>query len=134
MFLNLSNHPSPQWPEAEIAAAKALGGDLMDMTFPEVPPEAGPEEVRHMGSGLIQKIAALRPDAILIQGEFTLAFFLVSALQASGFACYAATTRRISQMELLPDGSKRRISVFAFVQFRRYCEPALNIPTLNSDS
>src|SRR5207244_2893512 len=106
-----------------------LGGELVDIAFPQVPPEAGPEQVRAIGSALVSKIVRLHPDVVLVQGEFTLSFFLVSSLQELGFTCVAATTKRRTEIERLPDGSSRRVSVFQFVQFRRYCEDPPTTPT-----
>lgn len=124
MFVNVSNHPSSGWSVPQLAAAQALGGEVVDVPFPNVPPECDTDAVRTLGAAIVGKIAALYPVAILVQGEFTLAFLLVSELQFLGFPCYAATTKRISELEQLPDGSSRRVSRFEFVQLRRYCETA----------
>lgn len=124
MFVNVSNHPSSGWSGPQLAAAQALGGEVVDVPFPDVPPECDTDAVRTLGAAILGKIAALYPVAILVQGEFTLAFYLVSELQFMSFRCYAATTRRVSEIEVLPEGPSRRISRFEFVQFRKYCEPA----------
>lgn len=120
MFLNLSNHRSADWPSTQRAAAEAVGGAVVDLSFPEVPPEAGSEEVQALGEGLLAAILLQRPQAAMVQGEFTLAFYLVDALELRGIPCYAATTRRVVEITRLEDGASRKLSRFEFVRFRRY--------------
>ena len=120
MFLNLSNHPSAGWSPLQLAEAEALGGGVVDEPFPDVPPEADAAQIMKIGADLVTRIAAHAPSAAMVQGEFTLAFYLVSELESRGVACYAATTRRVAEAVRLPDGAVERKSRFEFVQFRRY--------------
>jgi hypothetical protein len=120
MFLNLSHHPSAQWSPAQREAAEALGGEVVDQAFPEIPPVASEAEVAALGGQLVAEILGRKPDAAMVQGEFTLAFFLVRELQLRTIPCFAATTKRISRVERQADGSSRTVSVFEFVRFRRY--------------
>ena len=120
MFLNVTNHPVADWPEQQRTAARELGGQIVDSAFPDVPPDADTEGVRALGRETLASIAAKHPTAVLIQGEFTLAFFLVRELQSLGFPCYAATTRRLAQATSLADGTSLRTSRFEFVRFRSY--------------
>jgi hypothetical protein len=120
VFLNLSNHPSAGWSPRQLAEAEALGGGVVDEPFPDVPPEADASQIREIGARLVSRIAARAPSAAMVQGEFTLAFYLVSELESRGIACYAATTRRVTETRTLPGGAVEKTSRFEFVQFRRY--------------
>lgn len=124
VFLNLSNHPSAAWPPPQRAAAEALGGEIVDEPFPEVPPAATSEQVAALGDALLQSILPRAPQAAMVQGEFTLAFYLVQALELRGVPCYAATTRRIVETAPLSTGAIEKKSRFEFVGFRRYVRPA----------
>jgi hypothetical protein len=44
IFLNCTRHPSRGWSDAQMRAAEALG-DVVDVDFPDVPPEMGEEHV-----------------------------------------------------------------------------------------
>ncbi len=120
MFVNISKHPNHTWSAKQRVAAEALGGRVVDEAFPEVPPEASESAVAAIGRALAGKVAALAPEAAMIQGEFSLAFFLVCELQSKGIPCYAATTRRLVESKALADGTTEKVSRFEFVRFRRY--------------
>jgi hypothetical protein len=124
IFLNISNHPSSGWSEAQTGAALALAERIVDIAFPNVPPAASLADVEKMALDLSVEVPAETSHA-LVQGEFTLAFELVRRLQARGIICLAATTER--RTEVAPNGAKT--SVFTFVQFRAYPEldPELNL-------
>ena len=120
VFLNLSNHPSAGWSARQRAAAEALAGAIADELFPDVPPEAPTAQIPEFGAALVTRIAVLAPAAVMVQGEFTLAFYLVAELEARGIPCYAATTRHVTETLTLPGGAVEKTSRFEFVQFRRY--------------
>lgn len=65
-------------------------------------------------------ILALHPAMVLVQGEMTTVFAVVSALQAVGIRCCAACSDRVSEERTLPDGTTEKVSTFKFVQFREY--------------
>jgi hypothetical protein len=120
VFLNLSNHPSAGWSPRQLGEAEALGGGVVDEPFPDVPPEADASQIREIGARLVSRIAARAPSAAMVQGEFTLAFYLVSELESRGITCYAATTRRVTDTRASPGGAAEKASRFEFVRFRRY--------------
>ncbi len=127
-FVNVSNHPSSRWDSTQREAALRLaqeeaqrrglsGGDveIVDIPFPEVDPEAGPEQVLKAA----QELAAAVPDdaaVVMAQGEFTLTYALVHLLHARGIPVCAATSKR--QVVELGDG--RKVAEFRFVRFRFY--------------
>ena len=124
MLINFTNHPSDKWSEKQLNTAKEIYGTILDYKFPEVPPEADEKEIKRMAEKYFTMIAAAfdscanepYPQAVHIQGEFTLVYRLVSLLRSSGITCVASTTQRI--VEEHPDGS--RIYNFEFVRFREY--------------
>lgn len=134
MFINFSNHPSGGWDEAQLLAARALGGRLVDLAFPMVPPEAGEAEVEALAEDYTDRILALldgdeadadadadKADAdadnvVHVMGELTLTHAVVSRLLDEGVRCVASTTRR--DVAVMPDGTK--VSRFHFVRFRDY--------------
>jgi len=133
-FLNISNHPWANWSTEQLAAARAIAPVLVDIQFPAVPPEAEPHEVERLADRLVADLRAgnlklpgnswrFARDA-MVMGEFTLAATLVRRLQDIGITCYAATTKRVAEV----DAEGRKTSVFKFVKFRPY--PLLTIPLL----
>lgn len=117
-FINCSNHPSAKWSEAQLNAAKAYG-EIIDVPFPNVAPEATTAEVHDLAFRLFQTIGGYGKvgDLIVhIMGEMTVVCDVVQQLQLAGIPCVASTTRRIA--EEMPDGTK--VSRFEFVQFREY--------------
>ncbi|HET6377348.1 MAG TPA: TM1812 family CRISPR-associated protein [Methylocella sp.] len=114
-FVNLSNHPSAKWDEAQTKAALALAERIEDIAFPAVPPDAGEKEIKALAKECAAKVPPETSHA-LVQGEFTLTVELVRELQARGITCLAATSKR--DVEEGDDG--RRVSTFTFVRFRAY--------------
>ena len=115
MLLNLSNHPSSAWSEAQMQAAVAQYGSVQDLPFPNIPPDAAAEEVRQLAEAYEAKVRQADPAAVHLMGEMTFTFALVQRLQAIGIPCIASTTERIAEER---DGQK--IVTFRFVQFRSY--------------
>jgi len=124
MLINFTNHPSERWSDKQINTAKEIYGTVLDYRFPEVPPEADEQEIKRMAEKYFNMIVAAfdscanepKPNAVHIQGEFTLVYRLVSLLKSSGITCVASTTRRIVVEH--EDGT--RTYKFEFVRFREY--------------
>lgn len=121
MLINLSNHPMDKWDSSQLAAANRYG-QIVDLPFPSVDPQATTGEIEKLAESFANKIFELFSSnsksecAIHIMGELTFCFILVTKLQKAGIICLASTTQR--QTIDHPNGSK--ISVFKFVQFREY--------------
>ncbi|MBX2929803.1 MAG: CRISPR-associated protein [Saprospiraceae bacterium] len=115
MLLNLSNHPSPTWPEAQMQTAVERYGSVQDMPFPNIPPDATADEVRMLAEQYEAKIRQLDPAAVHLMGEMTFTFALVNRLQAIGIPCIASTTERIAE-----ERGGQKIVTFRFVRFRNY--------------
>jgi hypothetical protein len=127
VFINFSNHASNGWSEPQISAAKKIAekghfyggeGQIIDIPFPEVglnsdlttlavPLLRAIKEVESQGKAL---------EGIMVQGNFPLAFFIVSLLQGKMYIpCYSAhTQRRVVEAE------GKRTYEFAFEGFVPY--------------
>ena len=122
MLINLSNHPSANWPPEQLAAAQVFC-EVVDLPFPSVDPAGDTEYMQAVRNEYLKKINDICRDAALrvstatvhIMGEMTLTYALVNALQKQGATCIASTTERITTEQ---DGKKT--SEFRFVQFRKY--------------
>lgn len=116
MFVNLTNHPSENWSEEQLAAAQQYG-DIMDICFPIIEPELTTSMVYELADATIDTILALGKDVVVhVMGEMTFTYAVVSRLKSLGIKCLASTTER--NTVITPDGKK--LSEFKFVQFREY--------------
>lgn len=120
-FFNLTNHPSAKWSDEQKASALLMvGGDgeIVDIPFPNIPPEVTGREVRKTAFDYLVKYfdGADTESVVLVQGEMVFTFNMVNLLQTERIRCVAATTERI--VEERPNGEK--VSVFKFVKFRKY--------------
>lgn len=117
MFINLSNHPSSGWEKGQLTAAQRIG-DIVDMPFPPVAPEASADEVKQMARELVEHIMEMGDPTTLtvhVMGEMTLTYSVVAALFQQGVRCVASTTERI-----VTEVDGKKVSEFHFVQFREY--------------
>ena len=117
LFVNLSNHPSSAWGDRQREAAEAIG-EIRDLDFPQIAPDASEEEVQGLAAEYACRIGELAAEAevtVHVMGEMTFVYALVSMLRGRGIRCVASTTQRKVEEH---DGVKT--SVFAFVGFREY--------------
>ena len=121
-LVNLSNHASDTWSGKQRAAALLLGRETLDFPFPDIRPDLDIGEVKAISARTVSAVIALRPSAVLVQGEFTLTYCLIRAFLSLSVPCYASCGPRISQERNYANGSAIRTSHFEFVQFRRYEE------------
>ena len=119
IFVNHTNHAASNWSAEQRAAAETFG-EIVDVPFPEIPPQADESAVAELAAENLREILKLRPAAVLCQGEFNYTFALVTALKEKNIPVLAATSERISSEIVQPDGSSKKVSVFRFVRFRRY--------------
>ena len=113
-FINFTNHPSGKWDEAQTAAAEEYG-EIIDVAFPQVDPDASEGEIEQLASDCVDRIMQFQPSAVLCQGEFTLCYNVVCKLKERGIIVLAACSRRIVE-----ETDNRRITTFKFEQFREY--------------
>lgn len=123
MLINLSNHPSAQWQSNQQELAIKQFGSIVDMQFPEVLPEADQQFIENMALDYFSKITNIldeccnepQPNAVHVQGEFTLTFQLVTLLKKSGIKCIASTSKRDVSEE-----NGKKVITFKFIRFREY--------------
>ena len=118
LLINLSNHPATAWAEAQKAAAEQYG-EVLDMPFPQVAPDATEDDIDKLAMEYVSKITELAKDHEVtehIMGEMTLTYQLVQLLKTHGITCLASTTERI----VSTDEQGNKVSTFRFNQFRKY--------------
>lgn len=118
MLVNFSNHPSRYWDKEQIEATHVYG-ELIDMPFPQIIPNATDEELQKLSDEYVQRIISLgNPKSITVHvmGEMTFTFMIVTKLKEMGIKCIASTTERKTSYN--DDGTK--LSEFLFVKFREY--------------
>ena len=64
---------------------------------------------------MIERIMSYHPKAVLCQGEFTLAYYIISALMRNGIIVLAACSNRN-----VKEDENKKIVGFNFVRFRSY--------------
>lgn len=119
MFINISNHPSIAWKEEQISEAQ-IYGEIMDIPFPNIPPQMDTEEMKSIVDYYIRKIEVLtigKTEDMLIHvmGESVFSFMLIVSLLQKKYKVVASTTERIVSYE----GEVKRTE-FKFVRFREY--------------
>lgn len=119
MFVNLSNHPSAIWDEAQRKAAEEYGR-ILDIPFPSIPPEWDAHDVEELVRIYVAKIDDLigkgeENSVIHVVGEIVFTFQLVTVLLNKGYRVVASTTERSTKFV-----GKEKRSVFKFVDFRFY--------------
>ena len=122
-FINYTNHPSINWSEAQLQAAK-IYGEIIDMAFPEIDPHWDEEQMAFLACQQAEKIIAQKPVAVLVQGEFTFSYMLISLLLQADIKVLAACSQRCTESVINEKQETIRRSVFKFVRFRQYlsCE------------
>lgn len=117
-LLNLSNHPSEFWGQKQLEAAKEYG-EIKDIPFPNVLPDAGYSEILELAEQYVESILSIAENyhiTVHVMGEMTFCYLVVTKLKEKGIDCIASTSERIS--EEITDG--RKIIDFHFVKFRSY--------------
>ena len=118
LLVNFSNHPLASWEDEQIKAAKEYG-ELVDVPFPAIDPEADEKHIESLADQYTEQLLTYAKDyrlTVHIMGEMTFVYRVVSLLIEQGVTCIASTTER--DAEITNDG--RKISDFQFVKFRRY--------------
>lgn len=124
-FLNISNHPSAGWPDAQREAARAAYGEVTDLEggFPHVSPRSSPDELRALARDIAGRVDARTPPpaAIFVAGEHRLTYALVRELQAARHPCVCSTTERDATEALAEDGKTViKQGIFRFAGWAEY--------------
>jgi hypothetical protein len=118
MLINLSNHPSAMWQEAQLKAA-AVYGEIIDIPFPDIDPNGDEMYIESLCNEYLGKILRIMPGeaaVVHVMGETTFTHRLVKALHAKGVGCVASTTQRI----VCETGNGVKEALFVFSRFRKY--------------
>ena len=119
-MLNFTNHSSSDWSFSQLESAIERWDTVVDIPFPDVHPDFDEDQIIQLAETIVKKAVVLHPDAVLCQGEMTLAFSFVHMFHAYGIPVYAATSCRQSKEEVTEDGETQKQSIFRFVKFRKY--------------
>jgi hypothetical protein len=124
MLINLSNHPSPTWSDAQKQAAERDFGEVRDLDFPHIDPGIDTGSVIELARQYLEQTLTLLEQphpihAVHVMGEMTFTHAFVNLAQACGVRCVASTSRR--DVIELGDGEKR--VRFTFERFRDYSSP-----------
>jgi hypothetical protein len=113
-FVNISNHSSDRWSVEQREAALEFGSEIIDISFPNIPPNASEGDVHKLAKEFVDKVADFGIKlTIMCMGELSFVISFMSVAAGFNWDFVVATTERISIEE---DGVKK--SVFKFVQFR----------------
>ena len=122
MFINVSNHVSSKWSKKQLEAAMELTSDnqIEDIQFPAVPATATTTDVISMADSLYSDIMSKRPEAVMVAGEFTLAYTIIKLLMQHGVRVVAACSDRCTHEVVNEDGTTTKTVNFKFIQFREF--------------
>lgn len=118
MFVNYTNHPSAMWSNKQLAATRPYG-KIIDIPFFPVDPSASAEKIQLLASEAVAQILDYKPDAVLVQGEFTLVYHVAGLLKEYGVLTLTACTERIAKEQKYSD-TVRKESYYRFIQYREY--------------
>ena len=119
MLINLSNHSIGIWLPEQQKSAREAYGELVDLPFPIVSPEADNLDIQRLAKEYLQKVQAIASPAeaaVHIMGEMTLTYALVTMLKKAGYTCLASTSIR----DVYEQEQGKKIVYFKFVRFREY--------------
>ena len=119
MLINCTNHPYEIWNDPQREASKQYG-EVLDVPFPAIDPDAESDELRKLAALYAAKIEEQKPEAVVVAGEFTFAFMLVDKLLQDGVRVLATCSKRITEEVKNTDGSNEKRTVFIFERFREY--------------
>ncbi len=119
MLINCSNHPAVHWKETQRSAA-AEYGEIIDVPFPMIDPMWSEREIAQMADDYAEKIANMRPDAVLCQGESTFQFALTRRLLKKRIVVLAACSVRVVKEFQNRKNGVGKETLFEFRGFRRY--------------
>ena len=119
VFVNLSNHPSNPWSKEQYEAASEYG-EVVDIPFPQIEACSSEEDIERLVEKYYPKIMQYDSPTVMVQGEFSFTYRMVSTLKESGIKVLTSCADRIVKESRNDDGSTNRMSLFKFVRFREY--------------
>lgn len=119
MFINCSNHASQHWSEKQLSEAHKWG-EILDYPFPNVNPYADEEEIEELAQRIVDELVPMNPTVVMCQGEFTLAFHIISKLKELEIPVLCACSERKTMEYLDENKNTKKITEFSFIKFREY--------------
>ncbi len=116
MLLNLSNHPSSDWPATQLEFALKNWNKVEDLPFPNIDPNWNTDRVLQEAEIFVAMIRKTDPTAVHLMGELCFCFHLCRLLKEAGLRVVASTTQRKASI----DARGNKTSTVEFVQFRDY--------------
>ena len=114
VFINFTNHPSKFWKDSQKAEA-LKHGRIVDIEFPNVDPEGNRDYIIRLAEENVKRILEYHPSVVLCQGEFCLAYHVITRLKEKGIPVVAACSER----RVREEGDVKEV-IFEFRQFREY--------------
>lgn len=114
LFINFTNHPSDKWGLKQRKEAEKYG-EIIDIPFPAISALAKEKDIQNLAEKYVDLISRFEPRAVLCQGEFCLAYQVISGLKKRGIVVLAACSERY----IKEISNKKEVS-FVFEQFRMY--------------
>lgn len=118
-FVNFSNHSSSAWNSKQRIAAEKWG-QIIDVPYPDIAAACDETVINRLAEESVEKILSCNPAVVMCQGEFTLAYAVITMLKIKGVTVVAACSDRKSSETILDDGTIQKQSIFDFVRFRKY--------------
>lgn len=125
MLLNLSNHPLVKWEASQIEAASPYG-EVRDLAFPFVPPDATTDAVVGLVKEYVKTVLQIfdleehhhpnAVNAVHVMGEYTFVFHFVTEMKVRGIQCLCSTSERI----VTDNSNGTKTTKFNFIRFREY--------------
>lgn len=119
ILINFSNHPSFFWGKKQLEVAKKYG-PIVDLPFPSVDAHIDKDEIQAMAAYYVDKIKAMDPRTVMVQGEFGLTYQIVNELKKEGIQVIYASSQREVQEVQNEEGETIKKSIFQFIRFREY--------------
>ncbi len=122
MLINISNHRSEEWCQKQIKAAVEIYGEIKDIRFPKVPPEADYDEIEKLSieylTIILNELVKTNDkiNAVHLMGEFSFVYSLLTRLKSRGIKAIASTSERNVHI----NGNGDKVSKFNFVKFREF--------------
>lgn len=92
VFINFTNHPSKFWKDSQKAEA-LKHGRIVDVEFPAVDPEGNRDYIIRLAEENVKRILEFHPSVVLCQGEFCLAYHVITRLKERVFQLWRPAAR-----------------------------------------
>ena len=122
MLINLTNHPYQSWGQKQKDDINTKYGKVVDMTFPFLDPNEPNEEekIAQLVREYRDKLITLKPDAVLLMGEWSFTMSLVNELLKNNIKVLSTAINLDMKITKNPDGSTSRIANIHYVGLREY--------------